>query len=73
MERAACALFGFATFGVHCTGSSVLSSPLSQLCTDFRHSEAYVEEPGEPMKLWIPRRSATKQTFVSHTTTSFAC
>ncbi|TNY23020.1 NUDIX hydrolase domain-like protein [Rhodotorula diobovata] len=45
MERSACALFGFATFGVHCT--------------------AYVEEEGEPLKLWVPRRSATKPTWPS--------
>ncbi|GAA6008301.1 uncharacterized protein JCM10292_005524 [Rhodotorula paludigena] len=46
MERSACALFGFATFGVHCT--------------------AFVEEDGEPIKLWVPRRSATKQTWPSY-------
>ncbi|GAA5824043.1 hypothetical protein JCM3770_005135 [Rhodotorula araucariae] len=45
MERSACALFGLATFGVHCT--------------------AYVEEEGEPLKLWVPRRSATKPTWPS--------
>ncbi|KDE07872.1 hypothetical protein MVLG_01966 [Microbotryum lychnidis-dioicae p1A1 Lamole] len=45
MERAACALFGLTTFGVHCT--------------------AYVEEEGEPVKLWVPRRAATKQTWPS--------
>jgi hypothetical protein len=42
LERAACAIFGFATFGVHLT--------------------AY-EGEGENMKLWVPRRSRTKQTF----------
>lgn len=42
LERAACALFGFATFGVHMT--------------------AYTDEP-EP-RVWVPRRSATKQTWV---------
>ncbi|GAA5820170.1 hypothetical protein JCM10212_006493, partial [Sporobolomyces blumeae] len=42
VERSACSLFGFTTFGVHCT--------------------AYVEEEGEPIKIWIPRRSATKAT-----------
>ncbi|SCV71061.1 BQ2448_3823 [Microbotryum intermedium] len=45
MERAACALFGLTTFGVHCT--------------------AYVEEEGEPVKMWVPRRAATKQTWPS--------
>ncbi|BGP47569.1 hypothetical protein JCM10450v2_003432 [Rhodotorula kratochvilovae] len=45
MERSACALFGLATFGVHCT--------------------AYVQEEGEPLKLWVPRRSATKPTWPS--------
>ncbi|GAA5990133.1 hypothetical protein JCM11641_001066 [Rhodosporidiobolus odoratus] len=46
MERSACALFGVATFGVHCT--------------------AYVEEEGKPMRLWVPRRSATKPTWPSY-------
>ncbi|GAA5889759.1 hypothetical protein JCM5296_002333 [Sporobolomyces johnsonii] len=46
MERSACALFGVATFGVHCT--------------------AYVEEESQPLKFWIPRRSATKQTWPSY-------
>ncbi|KAK4697552.1 hypothetical protein P7C70_g8196, partial [Phenoliferia sp. Uapishka_3] len=46
MERAACGLFGFATYGVHCT--------------------AYVEETDEPLKIWVPRRSATKQTWPSY-------
>ncbi|GAA6044359.1 hypothetical protein JCM8097_008407 [Rhodosporidiobolus ruineniae] len=45
MERSACALFGVATFGVHCT--------------------AYVEEEGKPLRLWVPRRSSTKQTWPS--------
>ncbi|GAA5843517.1 hypothetical protein JCM11251_001642, partial [Rhodosporidiobolus azoricus] len=45
MERSACALFGLATFGVHCT--------------------AYVEEEGRPLRLWVPRRSPTKQTWPS--------
>ncbi|GAA5880408.1 hypothetical protein JCM8547_007895 [Rhodosporidiobolus lusitaniae] len=45
MERSACALFGLATFGVHCT--------------------AYVEEDGKPLRFWVPRRSATKQTWPS--------
>ncbi|KAL8280410.1 hypothetical protein RQP46_007058 [Phenoliferia psychrophenolica] len=46
MERAACALFGVATYGVHCT--------------------AYIEEPDEPLKIWVPRRSATKPTWPSY-------
>ncbi len=41
-ERAACAVFGFATFGVHMT--------------------AY-EGEGPSMKIWVPRRSATKATW----------
>ncbi|KAI5480423.1 thiamine pyrophosphokinase-related protein [Pseudohyphozyma bogoriensis] len=46
LERAACALLGIATFGVHLT--------------------AYIEEPGEPLKVWVPKRSATKQTWPSY-------
>ncbi|KAK4684395.1 hypothetical protein P7C73_g5786, partial [Tremellales sp. Uapishka_1] len=43
-ERSACAVFGFATYGVHLT--------------------AY-EGEGADMKIWIPRRSATKPTWPS--------
>ncbi|KAL7418936.1 hypothetical protein Q5752_006620 [Cryptotrichosporon argae] len=43
-ERAACAVWGFATFGVHMT--------------------AY-EGEGADMKIWVPRRSATKATWPS--------
>ncbi|GHJ85389.1 hypothetical protein NliqN6_1791 [Naganishia liquefaciens] len=42
LERAACAVFGLATYGVHMT--------------------AY-EGEGENMKIWVPRRSATKATW----------
>ncbi|GAA5895233.1 hypothetical protein JCM6882_006623 [Rhodosporidiobolus microsporus] len=53
MERSACALFGLATFGVHCT--------------------AYVEEEGKPLRLWIPRRSPTKQTCAAFPLLSPSC
>lgn len=41
LERAACSLFGFATYGVHMT--------------------AYVKKDNQYL-IWVPRRSATKQT-----------
>lgn len=34
------------------------------LCTFGVHLTAYVEDEGQPMKIWVPKRSATKQTFV---------
>ncbi|KAM0789109.1 hypothetical protein ACM66B_003164 [Microbotryomycetes sp. NB124-2] len=44
MERSACALFGFATFGVHLA--------------------AYIPETADqPLRIWVPKRSATKQTW----------
>ncbi|KAH8090619.1 NUDIX hydrolase domain-like protein [Filobasidium floriforme] len=50
-ERAACAVFGLATFGVHMT--------------------AY-EGEGEEMKIWVPKRSATKATWPSKLDNSVA-
>lgn len=44
LERAACALFGLVTFGVHLTA----------------YTKA--DDAGEEMKIWVPRRSATKPT-----------
>jgi len=41
LERSACSLFGFATYGVHMT--------------------AYVKKDNQYL-IWVPRRSATKQT-----------
>lgn len=51
LERAACAIFGLATFGVHMT--------------------AY-EGDGEDVKIWVPRRSATKATWPSKLDNSVA-
>lgn len=75
MERSACALFGFATFGVHCTGASEsialrVTFSCGREADDRKYGQraAYVEEDGEPIKLWVPRRSATKQTCVSSAT-----
>ena len=58
LERAACALFGLPTFGVHMTGDYRL--------LDHRNvrADGYVayEGEGKDMKIWVPRRSATKAT-----------
>ncbi|KAI0046807.1 hypothetical protein FA95DRAFT_1559759 [Auriscalpium vulgare] len=43
MERAACALFGVVTYGVHMT--------------------VYEQDDDGAMRIWVPRRSATKQTW----------
>lgn len=45
LERAACALFGVGTFGIHVNG--------------------YVEGDDGETRVWVPRRSKTKQTFPS--------
>jgi hypothetical protein len=45
LERAACALFGVGTFGIHVNG--------------------YVEDADGETRVWVPRRSKTKQTFPS--------
>lgn len=53
LERSACAIFGLATFGVHLTGLSIhVRSELT----------AAYEGEGKDMKIWVPRRSATKPT-----------
>lgn len=61
LERSACSLFGLATFGVHCTGKfgsvHVVSFP-----ADIFARLAYLEAENEPLKIWVPRRSSTKQT-----------
>lgn len=54
-ERAACAVFGFATFGVHMTGEFIVGKSWADL-------EAY-EGDGADMKIWVPRRSPTKATW----------
>lgn len=41
-----------------------MSSPFSLLSISADSSStAYIEEEGQPLKLWVPRRSATKQTW----------
>ncbi|KAK4052547.1 hypothetical protein OIO90_004315 [Microbotryomycetes sp. JL221] len=49
MERSACALFGFTTFGVHLTA----------------YIPQHINNKGEeiPLKIWVPKRSSTKQTW----------
>ena len=62
MERAACALFGVATFGVHCTvRSSSLHLPSEFSSQSSLHFQAYTPT----YQIWVPRRSATKSTFPS--------
>lgn len=52
MERAACALFGVVTYGVHMIAYEQDGYGLGAPTTD-------------SIRMWIPRRSATKQTLVS--------
>lgn len=54
IERAASALFGIVTYGCHMTAYTRSKRPKSE-------AEAGGEE--EELKLWVPRRAATKQTY----------
>lgn len=60
-ERAACAVFGFATFGVHMTGKCN-QLPEGGGGHSLHVSTAY-EGEGQDMKIWVPRRSPTKATW----------
>ncbi len=52
MERAACALFGVVTYGVHMT--------------------IYVDDPEGGVKIWVPKRAKTKQTWPGYLDNSVA-
>ncbi|KAI7089910.1 hypothetical protein KC356_g2004 [Hortaea werneckii] len=54
IERSASALFGVVTYGCHMSAYTYAKRPKSE-------SEAGGEE--EELKLWVPRRAATKQTY----------
>ncbi|EMC91671.1 hypothetical protein BAUCODRAFT_38776 [Baudoinia panamericana UAMH 10762] len=54
IERAASALFGIVTYGCHMTGYVRSKRP---------KSEAEVGGEAEELKIWVPRRAATKQTY----------
>jgi 8-oxo-dGTP pyrophosphatase MutT (NUDIX family) len=54
IERAASALFGIVTYGVHMTAYNMGKRP---------KSEAEAGGDDEELKLWVPRRAATKQTY----------
>ncbi|KAK0964222.1 hypothetical protein LTR91_018607 [Friedmanniomyces endolithicus] len=54
IERAASALFGIVTYGVHMTAYTRSKRP---------KSEAEVGGDEEEMQIWVPRRAATKQTY----------
>lgn len=63
LERAACAVFGLATFGVHMTGQSPsMAHGTRERERESAHEGAAYEGEGEHMKIWVPRRSATKAT-----------
>ena len=53
MERAACALFGIVTYGVHMTVYE-------------QRGDADGETGEVPVRVWVPRRAATKPTYVCH-------
>ena len=53
MERAACALFGVVTYGVHMTVYE-------------QRGDADGESGEVPVRVWVPRRAATKPTCVCH-------
>jgi hypothetical protein len=52
MERAACRLFGVVTYGVH--------------MTVYEQRKGDMGVDANAMRLWVPRRAATKQTCVHH-------
>lgn len=56
LERAACALFGLVTYGVHLTAYTQEASSSS----------------GSSLKVWVPRRSASKATWPSYLDNSVA-
>lgn len=58
IERAASALFGVVTYGCHMTAYTL--SPAASL--DENSSQANTEQERE-LKIWVPRRSRTKQTY----------
>jgi hypothetical protein len=70
LERAACAVFGLATFGVHMTGTrSAVSTcwfyevPRGLYMFGIRLAVVIAYEgESEEMKIWVPKRSATKPT-----------
>ena len=57
LERAACAIFGIPTFGVHMTGETSFVLTGHELILDSGY-----EGEGEKMKIWVPKRAKTKAT-----------
>lgn len=70
LERAACSLFGFTTFGVHLTAYVVVVvvvvSPQSSDKGDGQ------EQTRQRYRIWVPRRSKTKQTWPGYLDNSVA-
>lgn len=58
IERSASPLFGVVTYGVHLTAYTYTSTTNSS----FTSNKAEGEE-GKQMRIWVPRRSKTKQTY----------
>ena len=74
MERSGSALFGIETWGLHLNAYCwvPVASPLSTLASSTSGTSATLDpafrtrnEKTEELKLWIPRRSATKSTYPS--------
>lgn len=59
IERAASALFGIVTYGVHMTAYTYTTSSTE----DAASSEEAGQEKEKELKIWTPRRAATKQTY----------
>jgi hypothetical protein len=64
MERSACALFGVVTYGVHMTVYEQKGN------ADVGVGEA---DGKVPMRVWVPRRAATKPTCVCHVSIIYLC
>ncbi|PWN17989.1 hypothetical protein BCV69DRAFT_301729 [Microstroma glucosiphilum] len=66
LERAACALFGLVTYGVHLTAYT--QEPSSSTSA----SDADTSSSSDLLKVWVPRRSASKATWPSYLDNSVA-